>query len=386
MNFDEEIVRLLRLYLSGGSTEEEQIKLEQWCAKADENRLFFEEVVQERVLSEQFLRYRQIDEKEAFRKFERRVKGRMFLPRRIWRVASVVVLAVGITVFGYMKLLKEQALPVAINQEAIHPGSYKATLVLSSGERIPLHETNENKIIVEKGGVATDSNHRLVYNTVKKDKKEEEVFNQLEIPRGGEYKLVLSDGTTVYLNSATSIKYPVRFTGCERKVWLSGEAYFEVTKDPSRPFLVETENAEIKVLGTSFNVNTFHPAETQTVLVEGSVHVRLPNTKMIVTLQPGELAVSDKSSGIEVRKVDTGLYTDWRYGLFRFENQRLEDIMNTLSKWYDVEVFYQSQKVKELHFSGFMERYEQINIILDAINEATGVVFTIKEKTIIISE
>lgn len=386
MKYEEEIVRLVRLYMVGEITEKERIRLEQWRAESAENRLFFEEIAKEQSLSKEFVIYRQIDEKEAFRKFERKMKGRTILRPWMWRAAAIVVVAVGIAALGHMKEVNERALSIAKNQENIHPGSSKATLILSTGERVPLQENSKSRVILEEGTFATDSNHRLMYHVLEKKKKEEIIYNRMEIPRGGEYKLVLSDGTAVYLNSATKIKYPVEFRGAERRVWLTGEAFFEVKKDSLHPFLVETENTEIKVLGTSFNVNTFGDAGTQTVLVEGCVNIRVPETNETVTIQPGQLAVADKSAGIEVKKVDVGLYTDWKNGIFRFESQRLEDIMNTLSNWYDVDVFYQSQRVKELHFSGFMERYDQIGVILDAINEATGVVFAIRGKTITISE
>lgn len=199
--------------------------------------------------------------------------------------------------------------------------------------------------------------------------------------------MALADGTVVYLNSATRLKYPVVFNEKERKVYLSGEAYFEVAKDAERPFLVEVANVEVKVYGTSFNVNSYREGNVQTVLVEGSVGVKVLASGVESVIKPGQMAeFKQGNTGVEVREVDVTLYTDWKNGIFRFENQRLEDILTTLSNWYNVDVFYQTSSVKDLHFSGYMERYKEIDTILGAITLSTGVRFSIQGTTIVVSK
>ena len=144
---------------------------------------------------------------------------------------------------------------------------------------------------------------------------------------------------------------------------------------------------EVKVYGTSFNINTLRKDGIQTVLVEGSVGIKVLPSGEECMIKPGQLAEFNKEEGkIKVREVNTTLYTDWKEGIFRFENERLEDILETLSNWYNVDMFYQTPAVKELHFSGFMERYEQIDSILNAITISTGVHFVIREHTIMVSK
>jgi len=212
-------------------------------------------------------------------------------------------------------------------------------------------------------------------------------MNTLRVPRGGEFRLKLSDGTNVYLNSASELKYPVRFDEKERRVYLSGEAYFEVTKDSNRPFYVVMEEVQIRVYGTEFNVNTHQPGKVHTVLVDGKVGIKKRGMTEEVTMKPGELASFDREAGtFEVKEVDVRQYVVWKDGYFTFENESLEQILNTLSLWYDVDVFFQSEAVKQLVFTGYMKRYDDISEILNAITDVVGVNFTINGKTIIVSK
>ena len=166
---------------------------------------------------------------------------------------------------------------------------------------------------------------------------------------------------------------------------MSGEAYFDVVQDEVHPFIVDMGNSSVRVLGTSFNVRAYADEdEVLTTLVQGTV--KFSAGKESVTLEPGKQAVLGKSESIETREVDTYLYTAWKEGFFVFENEGLEDILNRLSRWYDVDVFYGSEKVKGYHFTGHMEKYEDVEIILNAISKMVGVHFTIKDRTIVVTE
>lgn len=264
----------------------------------------------------------------------------------------------------------------------------KADVVLETGEggKIVLKKEQEKQIAVGRGVEVRQASGELFYK-VDSGKVGKVDMNTLRVPRGGEFKLVLADGTKVYLNAATNLRYPIAFDGPERKVYLSGEAYFEVSKDEKRPFYVVTDEVQVRVYGTSFNVNTYRSEGVQTVLEEGVVGVKILDSSMEYRIEPGEMAIYNKNSGkMEIKAVDTGLYTQWRKGLFIFDRESLGNIMETLSLWYDMDVFFQSESVKNLHFSGHMKRYGQIDEILHAITDATGVVFTIKNKAIIVSK
>ena len=386
--YSDRIVRLLQLYLLGDITEEERQELEDWCEEAPRNRKLFEQICQEDLFSKERYVYEKIHDTKAFSVFEKRV--RKVSSRSIgnwWKYAAVLLFP--ILVVGSWKLMHEteQVSIVASSVAPIQPGCSQAVLVLDDGRKVFLKEEEEGVISEDKEITVTGEKDRLVYTSSEGKNVDGIRFNELEVPRGGEYKVKLADGTLVYLNSATRMKYPVKFDGKERKVYLSGEAYFEVAKDPERPFFVEMEGVEVRVYGTSFNVNTHQEGNIQTVLVKGSIGVKVLSSGMESMIRPGQMAeFKQGNTKVDVKDVNVAVYTDWKDGIFRFENQRLEDILTVLSNWYDVDVFYQTPSVKELHFSGYMERYKDVRVILDAITLSTGVTFSIQGKTIIVSK
>lgn len=386
--YSDRIVRLLQLYLLGDITEEERQELEDWCEEAPRNRKLFEQICQEDLFSKERYVYEKIHDTKAFSVFEKRV--RKVSSRSIgnwWKYAAVLLFP--ILVVGSWKLMHEteQVSIVASSVAPIQPGCSQAVLVLDDGRKVFLKEEEEGVISEDKEITVTGEKDRLVYTSSEGKNVDEIRFNELEVPRGGEYKVRLADGTLVYLNSATRMKYPVKFDEKERKVYLSGEAYFEVAKDPERPFFVEMEGVEVRVYGTSFNVNTHREGNIQTVLVKGSIGVKVLSSGMESMIRPGQMAeFKQGNTKVDVKDVNVAVYTDWKDGIFRFENQRLEDILTVLSNWYDVDVFYQTVSVKELHFSGYMERYKDVSVILEAITLSTGVTFSIQGKTIVVSK
>ena len=386
--YSDRIVRLLQLYLLGDITEEERQELEDWCEEAPRNRKLFEQICQEDLFSKERYVYEKINDTKAFSVFEKRV--RKVSSRSIgnwWKYAAVLLFP--ILVVGSWKLMHEteQVSIVASSVAPIQPGCSQAVLVLDDGRKVFLKEEEEGVISEDKEITVTGEKDRLVYTSSEGKNVDEIRFNELEVPRGGEYKVRLADGTLVYLNSATRMKYPVKFDEKERKVYLSGEAYFEVAKDPERPFFVEMEGVEVRVYGTSFNVNTHQEGNIQTVLVKGSIGVKVLSSGMESVIRPGQMAeFKQGNTKVDVKDVNVAVYTDWKDGIFRFENQRLEDILAVLSNWYDMNVFYQTVSVKELHFSGYKERYKDVSVILEAITLSTGVTFSIQGKTIIVSK
>ena len=386
--YSDRIVRLIQLYLVGNITGEEQRELEEWCDASKKNRCFLEQICREELFSEERFVYRQIDDVKALRIFEEQIKiGSRRSIRRWWKYAAVLLLPLLIGgIWKWKSLEKEVSVVVQIPAE-IRPGSQQAVLVLDDGQRVALKEKGEGEILVDERVRATKGKDRLVYAQGIPESDEIVRFNELEVPRGGEYKVTLSHGSLVYLNSVTRIKYPVVFSRKERKVFLSGEAYFEVAEDPKRPFLVEVGGIEVKVYGTFFNINSLREGGVQTVLVKGSVGVKVLASGEESMIEPGQMAEFRQGSmKVEVKEVDVNLYTDWKNGIFRFKNQRLEDILTILSNWYDVDIFYTNEQLKELHFTGHVKRYEKIDNILRAIKSAVGVTFAVEGKEIWISK
>ena len=215
--------------------------------------------------------------------------------------------------------------------------------------------------------------------------QEEMLFNTITIPRSGEYKLVLSDGTKVWLNSASKLKYPVAFTGGQRKVFLEGEAYFEVAADTVHPFLVETSGMSVTVLGTGFNVMAYpEEMEAAVTLVHGKVGVQTDHRQQI--LHPDEQYVYQTTTRRgTVRKVDVSQYVDWKDGILNFDSMPLEELTRRLGRWYDVDFFFVAEELKTLKYSGAFKKYNDIRYVLNIIEEITNVQFVLNERTIVVN-
>ena len=379
-----EITRLISLYMVGEISREEMDRLMRWVEMSDANRAFFQKVSGDDAWKERYARYRKIDEKAAFTRFERRIKGRRVYFRQWIGYAAAVCLVIGlVTWFWTGKDESKQPMVVA---ESIQPGEMKATLKLSTGKEIRLDGKTEETVSAEGSMQVRNTNDGIIYerqDTLSGNGGDENRFNTLKTSRGGEYSVVLSDGTVVYLNSASELRYPVQFNERERVVYFSGEGYFEVAKDRERPFHVVVDDMRIRVYGTEFNVNTFKETGVQTVLLEGSVGISVKGKQEEYRLKPSQMAeFNRKDLSVEVKDVNPESFVAWKAGFFAFDEESLEEIMNTLARWYDVEVFYVNNEVKNLHFTGHLKRYDQITTILKAIESAVNVKFSVKGRTI----
>ena len=302
-----------------------------------------------------------------------------------WSIAASIILLVGLfvgrTINGVRDIHEEQELAKSVMQ----PGTSKAILMMADGKEVVLEQgQNLNILLNERVRVATSS-QGIVYEERGKGMVTEE-YNKLTTPIGGEYSLVLSDGTKVFLNADSELKYPVEFSDGKRIVDLKGEAYFEVHKDSLRPFIVRMNGAEVTVLGTSFNVNTYgDDGQIYTTLVNGSVRVSSMKNKQEEILKPGMQSVMNVQSGLlTVRKVDVEPYVAWREGRFVFRAMTLDLIMRQLQRWYDFEVFYQNSELKDYEFRGVIKRDMDLDKVLSVIKATTNVDFEVKGKVITI--
>ena len=302
-----------------------------------------------------------------------------------WSIAASIILLVGLfvgrTINGVRDIHEEQELAKSVMQ----PGTSKAILMMADGKEVVLEQgQNLNILLNERVRVATSS-QGIVYEEYGKGMVTEE-YNKLTTPVGGEYSLVLSDGTKVFLNADSELKYPVEFSDGKRIVDLKGEAYFEVHKDSLRPFIVRMNGAEVTVLGTSFNVNTYgDDGQIYTTLVNGSVRVSSVKNGQAEVLKPGMQSVMDVQSGqLTVREVDVEPYVAWREGRFVFRAMTLDLIMRQLQRWYDFEVFYQNSELKDYEFRGVIKRDMDLDKVLSVIKVTTNVDFEVKGKVITI--
>ncbi|MGL5682100.1 MAG: FecR family protein [Marinifilaceae bacterium] len=297
----------------------------------------------------------------------------------MYKICACVVLAISITTFTLF-VIDTNLQNESIDQLLTHnPAQTKNVAYLTSrNQRVELNNTSNN-LLQEKGLKLTDDGTLAVKKSSSPIKSEQLT---VEIPIGGEYKMILADGTNVWLNSDTKFYFPTHFTDSIRKVRVEGEAYFEVTKS-NLPFIVETLHGHIQVLGTGFNVRSYaDEVNTATTLSSGSVkYITLNNQD--IKLQPGQqLQVS--TNNYTLQEVNVALYTSWKDGKYLFENSSLESIMQQLSRWYNIKVIFKSEYAKKLHFTGDLERYSNVTDFFEFISMGSDVKITIDKNTVYI--
>ncbi len=254
-------------------------------------------------------------------------------------------------------------------------------LRLSDGRTINLSADKEGTIQEQNGAEILQEKGKLAYRQDSSQHKKEIQYNELSVPTGGECQLVLEDGTKLWINSNTRVKYPVSFPDNKREIIVSGEIYLEVVKD-GRPFLVNTGAGQVRVLGTSFGVQAYGE-EVLTTLVSG--RVRFTNKAGHKTeLKAGEQAVATANGEVTKREVRVEEYVGWKDGWYIFREQRLEDVMTTLNRWYGTNVFYQNPRVKDIRFTGNLKRYESVKTFLEVLAASEDVHYKLNGETIIL--
>ena len=306
-----------------------------------------------------------------------------------FRIAAMLLLALGC--WGYFKwyTVKQQNFIVRQQQkqQRIVPAGNKATITLADGSKIDLDESKQGDLAKQAGvDIKKISNGQVVYQPGASDVAGNTLaWNTIATPRAGQYELILPDGTKVWLNAETKLRYPVRFDSAERRVELTGEAYFEVAHDKAKPFLVSTATQLITVLGTHFNINGYADEDdVTTTLFEGSVKVANQTSGKTAMLVPGKQAIILKGEGnIEVATAQLDKVMAWRNGYFVFDNEDIKDVMKVISRWYDVDVSFNLHKTVRL--GGTFSRYSDLHLLLKDFAILGNVKCELKERRIIIS-
>lgn len=310
------------------------------------------------------------------------------LYRRSWFqiAAAAVILIGGFAVFSMIhKPNQEQEIVQADgSKQEIAPGSSKAILTLADGSTINL-ENVDNGTITQQGStkISKPAEGQLAYSSLN-EKPTGVLFNSMSTPRGGQYQLMLSDGTKVWLNAASSIRFPAAFTGSERKVELSGEAYFEVAKNVAMPFKVAVSGkGEVEVLGTHFNVNAYtDEATVSTTLLEGSVKVVALGSNESQIIAAGEQAQLNTNGQISINKIDADEAVAWKNGTFNFNNADLPMVLRQVSRWYDLEIVFEGS-VPQRQFSGEIQRDLKLSQVLKLL-ERNNVFSRVEGKKLIV--
>lgn len=371
---NKKIVRLIvkDIILELNNTEKE--KLDAWLIEDENNRYLFN-AIKNSTNFRKWRKFKETDNQQVWEFINKSIqkKKKYSLLQSILRIASVVLLPliIGSSIYFFMPRNVEKTLPV----DEINPGSRNALLILDDGETVALNAPEETFILEKDGSFIKNAENKLDYSVQEDSGTDSILFNTLLVPRGSEYDLVLSDGTRVFLNAMSEFRYPVRFKGNLRKVMLRGEAYFEVAHSEF-PFIVTTNQLDMEVLGTSFNINAYeNSGNIITTLVEGKLKVALsvkPEENWL--LLPNDQAIYNlDKKNIKVEKVDVSIFTSWKDGELNFHEMRLEEIMTILTRWYSAEVFYLDSSIRDLRFTGSLNKYENISYILDIIESTKKV-------------
>ena len=378
-NKHRKIIQLIVLHMENKLSETQQNELTAWLEEDEKNRSFFQQVISPAKRLQKFETRKHIDSERAFSKFKKNTQPHKV--KSIYRLSRYAAIFLVPVLVGLAYLLVNQGLVTRkISQSPITHGNNKAILILSQGETIDLSPDHALPALPEGIDLVLQGD-KLIYVSDSTTEKEKQ-YHELITPRGGEFKIILPDGTFVHLNSNSKLRFPKNFAPDKREIFFSG-----VSKDTNKPFLVIAEDVQVKVYGTTFNINTLLENQIQTTLVKGSVGIRVQNSSQEYILKPSQQAIVQKTDGnIIVREVDTTPYTAWTEGIFLFDNERLETILDKLALWYDVELFYQNESVKEVRFTGYLKRYDNIDVILNAIESTVSATFHIKERTIIINK
>lgn len=305
--------------------------------------------------------------------------------RRLSVAAAIVILVVSITwLMTNFRGPREEMIEMAKNQPTIVPGKNQAVLITGLGQQIVLGANSGEKIMVEKDvQVIDDSLNGLSYDVP--EGRTEVHYHVLQVPKGGEFKVVLCDGTTVWLNSESELRFPTGFADDVRKVELKGEGYFSVTHDDKKPFVVVASGIETRVYGTEFNVRSYPGADVDVTLVEGKVSVKQEAEEREFALVPGQNACFANGGVPEITKVNIHKYVAWKEGYFYYENEQLETIMNDLKRWYDFDVVYVGDAVKNLKFELWSSRDSDIDTIVNLLVKTNKVRVNMEGRTLIVS-
>ncbi len=381
-----EIALWIAKYLQGILSEEEGQKLEAWRKESARHEAVFQKYLSTDFYGMMKALYTPGEEEKLYRKFRKQLiskKVKYFRGGVIWSSAAILLLLFAWGTMRYLSSLEtpQEAWKSQEYIEQIKPGSQQAILYLADGQTQALAASARKIYVNGSPKVLVTDGMELVFPEVQPEDELAVGMNRIEVPRGGEYQLLLNDKTHIYLNSESELQFPSIFENDLREVAFRGEAYFHVARTENcRPFVINTEMGKVEVLGTAFNLRCYdHSGILQLTLEEGSVRFTNLDGKQIRELHPGEqLFYSMRNDSLSVRCVPTHLYTSWKDGIYTLEQTSLEQIMEDLSRWYDIPVVYESDDLKQITFTGELKRYRNFGEVVQIFELTKRICFRMK--------
>lgn len=387
----ERITRLIIGYLEGSLNKKEKVDLEEWVSDSNENRALFEELTSEEGLLQGLKKIEMEKMAADLSVGKEKVIRKPFYKHGLLKYAAIFLIgSLGAAAWLHWGNLSKKKIITAENitqgQADILPGNNRATLTLANGSKIIL-DNAINGTIAQQGAskVFKLNNSSLSYSTklAPSDDIQAELLNTITTPRGGQYQVILSDGSKVWLNAGSTIRFPIYFTSAIRHVELSGEAYFEVAKNPKKPFIVAVGTMNVEVVGTHFNIMAYtDERETKTSLMEGAVKVSIEKASKF--LKPGQQSRVDKNGTISViENADMDEAISWKNGYFQFNGADIHSILRQISRWYDVDV----EAAGEIpgHFNATIPRDVPISKLFKVLSLTGHVHFRIEGQKIIVA-
>ncbi|MDE5422140.1 DUF4974 domain-containing protein [Ancylomarina sp. DW003] len=382
MNITDKKYQDIVAYISGELTEKEKADFDLWLEVSEENKKAYQQVLRKVLYTRWSLKSTQVNTEFEFTKFENRINTRVrYLS--FAAVAAGIILLLSISI-PFLLNTGSKETPAVAQLIEIEPGERGAELILSTGVSVKIEAATKEIKELDGSLIQIDSLRGIEY-TVETKLESKEIYNTLKVSRGQEFDILLADGTRVWLNAESELRYPVQFIGDRRQVYLKGEAYFDVAANKEKVFVVNSYGQQVKVYGTEFCVNAYDQNKIETVLVEGSVGLRVNSTSAETKLKPGELGLANLQTGeVNVNEVNVRPYIAWKDGEFVFENAPLENIMERLERWYDVKVFFMNEECKTYRFTADMQRYADVKDFLFFMETTSNAKFEIKKNAIVV--
>jgi len=372
-------------------TNEESNEFDKWLEEDPSNQILLDNIKKQKNWEEREENIKLLNKdliwEDVFKQISSKKQTSTLLYRKVMRYAAAILIPMALA-YGGWSLYTDISSDLSKSISHIKPGEAKASLIISNGQIMELgakdtiFNTKDKNVEIEINSGKIKYKKDLLSDVRKEN-------HTIRIPKGGEYFLTLSDGTKIWLNSNTEIKFPSVFNENERRVYLKGEALFEVAKDSEHPFIVHANGLNVKVLGTKFNVSAYPDDDfIHATLVEGKVFVneQISGSQQSVILEPSQQAFIsiNNPQEIVVQTVDTDVYTSWTMGKFVFKNESLDVILKKLSRWYNVEIFYDDNNAKYSKYSGILPRFKNCETFLQLIEKTNNVKFEYTETSILV--